>query len=193
MKCDAVIFGGGVAGLWLLDELLRKGCSAILLESGALGSGQTVASQGIIHGGLKYTLQGMLTRSAASISEMPQLWRKCLMGLRAPDLRETRVRSEACYLWRTESLGSRLGMIGAKFGLSVAPQSLDELDRPNILEACPGTVALLEEQVIAPNTLIQNLQNLNRDQIFLYDPLEGFDLETSDPGVISQIRITCEN
>ena len=80
MRCDAVIFGGGIAGLWLLDELRRGGYSAVLLESRALGSGQTVASQGIIHGGLKYTLSGMLTKSAANISEMPGLWRECFAG-----------------------------------------------------------------------------------------------------------------
>ncbi|HUG19024.1 MAG TPA: FAD-dependent oxidoreductase [Planctomycetaceae bacterium] len=193
MKCDAVIFGGGVAGLWLLDELLRKGCSAVLLESRALGSGQTVASQGIIHGGLKYTLQGMLTRSAANISEMPGLWRACLTGVRAPDLRQTRVRSESCYLWRTESLGSRIGMIGARFGLTVAPQALNELERPTLLKDCPGTVALLEEQVISPQSLIENLQNLNFHQILHYDPEQGLELETTERGEIARIVISSAN
>jgi FAD dependent oxidoreductase len=193
MKCDAVIFGGGVAGLWLLDELLRKGCSAILLESRALGSGQTVASQGIIHGGLKYTLQGMLTRSAVNVSEMPGLWRECLTGVRAPHLRSTRVRSESCYLWRTESLGSRLGMIGARFGLAVVPQSLDEIERPTLLKDCPGTVALLQEQVISPQSLIQNLHDLNKNQILQYDPEHGLEIETSIAGDISRILISGTN
>src|SRR5262245_24309151 len=98
---DVLVFGGGSAGLWTLDLLSRQGVSAILLEAGELGQGQTVASQGIIHGGLKYTLQGLLTASAASISEMPGLWRDCLEGRREPHLTATRVRSPHCHLWRT--------------------------------------------------------------------------------------------
>ncbi|HSG69882.1 MAG TPA: FAD-dependent oxidoreductase, partial [Planctomycetaceae bacterium] len=152
-----------------------------------------VASQGIIHGGLKYTLQGMLTRSAANISEMPGLWRSCLMGVRAPDLRQTRVRSESCYLWRTESLGSRIGMIGARFGLTVAPQALNELERPTVLQNCPGTVALLEEQVISPQSLIENLQNLNFQHILHYDPEQGLELETTERGEITRIVISSAN
>ena len=70
MQVDTLIFGGGAAGLWLLDELTRQGSSAVLLEAAKLGQGQTIASQGIIHGGLKYTLQGLLTPSAAAIRDM---------------------------------------------------------------------------------------------------------------------------
>ena len=59
MRLDALIFGGGAAGLWLLDRLSRDGHHVVLLEARSLGMGQTVASQGIIHGGLKYTLSGL--------------------------------------------------------------------------------------------------------------------------------------
>ncbi|HEY3967359.1 MAG TPA: FAD-dependent oxidoreductase, partial [Planctomycetaceae bacterium] len=55
MELDVLIFGGGAAGLWLLDQLARRGDCVLLLEAGRLGLGQTVGSQGIIHGGLKYT------------------------------------------------------------------------------------------------------------------------------------------
>lgn len=112
MDMDVVIFGGGAAGLWLLDDLTRRGQQAVLLEADALGAGQTVATQGIIHGGLKYTLQGLLTNSATSIREMPALWRECLNGYREPNLRAVRRRSDECFLWRTDSLSSRLGMLG---------------------------------------------------------------------------------
>jgi len=44
---DIVIFGGGVAGLWLLNRLRREGYDVLLLESRTLGGGQTIASQGI--------------------------------------------------------------------------------------------------------------------------------------------------
>ena len=90
LRLDVVIFGGGSAGLWLLDELRRGGYGALLLEAGRLGSGQTVASQGIIHGGLKYSLGGLLTPSASAVRDMPTMWRRCLAGERAPDLSSSR-------------------------------------------------------------------------------------------------------
>ena len=38
---DVAIFGGGVAGLWLLNRLHREGYQALLLEADRLGAGQT--------------------------------------------------------------------------------------------------------------------------------------------------------
>ena len=106
MKLETLIIGGGIAGLWLLDELHRAGRTALLLERHQLGHGQTAASQGIIHGGLKYTLHGRFTGSAAAIRDAPQLWRDCLEGRRSPDLTHTAVRAQFCHLWRTGSLRS---------------------------------------------------------------------------------------
>jgi glycerol-3-phosphate dehydrogenase len=190
MYLDAVIFGGGVAGLWLLDELVRRGCSVLLLEAAELGSGQTVVSQGILHGGLKYTLQGLLTPSASAIREMPAVWRNCLKGNQSPALTGTRVRAEFCYLWRTESVSSKLGMIGAKFGLRVAPQSVPKQDRPAVLKNCPGTVARLEEQVISPAALVADLSHRHRDRLLKIDAIQGLSFHVDKPGLIRLIRIT---
>src|SRR5690606_11380471 len=40
MHQDLVIFGGGVAGLWLLNRAREAGYSALLFEREALGAGQ---------------------------------------------------------------------------------------------------------------------------------------------------------
>jgi glycerol-3-phosphate dehydrogenase len=165
MQLDVLIFGGGAAGLWLLDTLSWRGARALLLESDRLGSGQTIAAQGIIHGGLKYTLQGALTPSALQIREMPRYWRDCHAGSRQPDLRGMRLRAPFCYLWRTESFASRLAMIGARVGLSVAPKVLHDDDRPGFLAHCPGTVARLDEPVIAPESLLETLFAKHRSRI----------------------------
>jgi glycine/D-amino acid oxidase-like deaminating enzyme len=187
VRIDALIFGGGVAGLWLLDELGRRGVSALLLETGSLGQGQTVASQGILHGGLKYTLQGLLTRSAAHIREMPALWRDCLAGRRQPDLSETGVRSQFCYLWRTDGVASTLGMIGARFGLRVAPRTIGQDDRPDVFAGCPGTVARLDEQVVSPAGMIANLARRNRERILRIADEVTFRLAA--PGQVQAIEL----
>ena len=67
LDTDVVIFGGGCAGLWLLDELRRRGLRVVLLESGRLGGGQTTGSQGILHGGVKYLLKGLFSASAGRV------------------------------------------------------------------------------------------------------------------------------
>src|SRR5437868_14810065 len=120
LAIDVLIFGGGVAGLWVLDELRRRGYGALLLEAGALGRGQTVASQGIIHGGLKYMFDGHVTTSVKAIAEMPVIWRECLAGKREPNLSETAVRSDCCYLWGTGSIKSRVFMAGSRIALRAA-------------------------------------------------------------------------
>lgn len=171
-ECDLVIFGGGAAGLWLLDEAVRHGHSVLLFERDRLGSGQTIASQGIIHGGLKYTLSGLLNASAKAIRDMPDLWRDCLRGAREPDLRGTRCRAEYCHLWRTESLTSKLGMIGARSGLATAPIEIPRADRPAVLRECPGIVAKLNEPVIDPSTFISTLAAHHRPRLARYDALE---------------------
>lgn len=151
---DVLVIGGGAAGLWLLDELVRRGDRALLLERYRLGSGQTVCAQGILHGGLKYMLDGMLHRAADAIRDMPALWRACLRGEREPRLLHTRVRAEHCHLWRTATLRSMVGMIGARAGLRVAPVVVARDQRPAALRDCPGEVFRLDEQVIDPVSLV---------------------------------------
>ncbi len=189
MHVDVVIFGGGAAGLWTLDRLVRAGCICCLLEAGRLGQGQTIASQGIIHGGLKYTLAGMLTRSASSVRDMPAVWRDALAGRRAPDLSNTRIRSECCYLWRTDSVSSRLGLIGAHYGLSVSAEDLQDAARPSLLARCPGTVARLPEQVIAPESLLGDLAQQHRRHILAIDAAQGMEFAVSRPGRIEAIHL----
>lgn len=105
---DIVILGGGIAGLWLLNRLRNAGYAAVLLERAALGSGQSVASQGMIHGGMKYALGGALTGATEAIADMPAHWQRCLRGEGDVDLRGTTLLSDAYYMWPRQSVRSRL-------------------------------------------------------------------------------------
>ena len=185
---DVVILGGGAAGLWTLDVLNARGIKALLIELYALGSGQTIASQGIIHGGLKYSLQGLLTRSAANIKEMPRAWRECLSGERIPNLKGVRMRSDFCHLWRTDDLSSRLGMLGASLGLRVTPDIISDQERPGVLAGCPGTVARLAEPVISPGSFLSVLRDKNFSLLLKADP-GSIELVHQQPGRVSEVRI----
>lgn len=189
IRCDVVIFGGGVAGLWTLHTLLEAGYHAVLLEAFSLGQGQTVASQGIIHGGLKYTLRGMFNESARAIRDMPHLWRECIEARHAPDLSATTVRSQWCALWRTSSLTSRLGMVGAQSGLTVKPTKLAENERPLPLRQCPGEVLRLDEQVIDPVTLIAALSGPRMPHVLRLDGEHGLEFETTGESQVRAIHL----
>lgn len=178
-----------MAGLWLLDELTRAGHSVVLLEANALGNGQTLAAQGIIHGGLKYTLDGIFHPSAEAIRDMPSLWRDCLRGARQPDLRPVRLRGESCWLWRTDSLRSWLGMAGARFGLQVKPAAAETSEVPPALRRCAGEVLRLDEQVVEPQSLVAALAQTHAERLLKIDPSEGLEFELGGDGRVSAIRL----
>src|SRR5579862_6441193 len=123
IETDIAIIGGGVAGLWLLNQLRQLGFSVILLESNSLGGEQTHKAQGIIHGGMKYALQGMLTQSATAVSAMPQIWNACFQGSGDIDLTRVPILSTVHHLWSTQSLGSKLAgfFAGLAFAGTVTP------------------------------------------------------------------------
>ncbi|MCA9093728.1 MAG: FAD-dependent oxidoreductase, partial [Planctomycetaceae bacterium] len=186
VELEGVIFGGGVAGLWLLDELRRRGVSALLVERDALGSGQTICAQGILHSGLKYTLQGMVTQAAREARRMPELWREALDGRGEVDLSGVGVRSEHCYLWRTNDLSSRLGMFGAHIGLKVTPRTVEGDERPEVFRGCPGPVARVAEPVIDTGELLRVLAERNRERIVRADEVE---FETTSAGNVRSVRL----
>ena len=192
LPLDTLILGGGAAGLWLLDNLTRHGHSALLLEANALGHGQTVASQGIIHGGLKYSLAGLLTDSADAIKHLPQLWRDCLAGRARPDLSHTALRSEFCHLWSTDSIMSRLGKLGASLALTVKPTSLPREEWPQLLTNCAGSVSRLDEQVIVPTSFVADLASQHRHRILKIDAVNGLRFDVRVNGRVSCVTLTEE-
>ena len=71
---SVAIVGGGIAGVWLLRILSDLGINAWLFEAEGLGAGQTLASQGMIHGGLKYQLHAGRDGLGESLAHMPDFW-----------------------------------------------------------------------------------------------------------------------
>ena len=190
-RLDVLILGGGAAGLWLLDDLHHQGYGVALVEASALGLGQTIASQGIIHGGLKYALHGYAGRSAQAIKGMPLRWRRSLAGERAPDLTRTRRRAEYCCIWATSGLRSRLGLLAASLTLSVKPERLSEAERPAPLRQWPGTVLRLGEQVIEPGSFLQDLADQHVSRIYQVDGTQGIDIDMGRDGQVREVHLRC--
>ncbi len=181
---DFVIFGGGISGLWLLNRLRRRGFSALLFESGALGGGQTHKSQGIIHGGLKYALQGILTNDSRALSSMPTYWKQCLNGLGEIDLSAVPILSSQNYLWSSNKFTAKLTGLLASATLSSEVKALAKKDYPAIFQHADfkGEVFSLDEMVIDVPILIRELVKANQDAIFKIEPFCEEELKINEQG-----------
>ncbi len=163
---DALIVGAGCAGLFLLDAMARRGLSALLVESTALGAGQTTSSQGILHAGLKYSLRGVAGDDATEAAAAAARWGEMLAGSGC-DLRAVRRLTSHCYLWRSEGLVSAAAMVGAKLALNTRPEPVAKSARPHWLEHVAGEVLTLGETVIDPQSLLAVLANKHAGKVAL--------------------------
>lgn len=174
LSTDILIVGGGVAGLWLNARLRRLGYSTLLADRGVLGGGQSVKSQGIIHGGTKYALSGALTGASEAISDMPRRWREALEGNGELDLRGVRLLSDAHYLW---SPGTLTGNLTSFFASKAVRSRVGQVKGDQLPAALQhprfkGKVYRLSELVLDVPSLIQRLAQLAGDGLVKADRIE---------------------
>lgn len=157
--------------MWLLNRLSLAGYNCVLLESRALGSGQTMASQGMIHGGIKYTLGGTLTNASESIADMPDLWRACLKGQGQVDLRAAKILSDHFYLWSTSDVRSRFGGFLASKLTQGRVEKVPAAERPSLFQSPQfhGTLYRLVDLVMDTPSVIQALADNYSDRIYAID------------------------
>ena len=165
ISTDVLIVGAGVAGLWLNARLRRQGFSTIVVERESLGGGQSVKSQGIIHGGAKYALHGALTGASEAIADMPRRWREALAGDGELDLSGVRLLSEAHYLW---SPGTLAGNLTSFFASKAVRGRVDQVKGDQLPPALQdprfkGKVYRLAELVVDVPSLIERLAELAGD------------------------------
>ena len=180
LKVDIVIFGGGVAGLWILNKLRQAGYQTLLLENEALGAGQTRYSQGIIHGGTKYALTGKLTASSESIFAMPQIWRDCLQAKGEVDLSAATVLSEHQYMWSTPSLLSRLSGFFASRVVRGRMLAVKKENYPAAFKnkQFKGKVYQLDEPVLDAGSVVKALAKPNKNNIMHIKSMTDFSNST---------------
>ncbi len=174
ISTDVLIVGAGVAGLWLNARLRRQGFSTVLVENASLGGGQSVKSQGIIHGGAKYALHGALTGASEAIADMPRRWREALAGSGELDLSGVRLLSEAHYLW---SPGTLAGNLTSFFASKAVRGRVDQVKGEQLPPALQdkrfkGKVYRLAELVVDVPSLIERLAELAGDSLLAGQTLE---------------------
>jgi glycerol-3-phosphate dehydrogenase len=171
LAVDVLIVGGGIAGLWTLAKLKKAGYQTVLLESSALGAGQTRYAQGIIHGGTKYALTGKLTASSEAVADMPAFWRDCHAGHGELDLSSAIKLSDAHYLWSTSSLSSRISGFFASKVMRARTRSLADSVRPSLFShpEFKGQIYQLDEPVFDTLSVVRALAAANMDSILEVD------------------------
>lgn len=171
LKPDVLIFGGGIAGLWLINHLQASGYQCLLLERQALGGMQTLASQGIIHGGLKYALSGSLSGESEAIAAMPSRWRAALDGQGSVSLAGLPLLSDTQYLWSTQSLAGRMSTFFASKMLRGRIEKLDRARFPAALAnpAFKGRAYRLEDLVIDIEALLRHLARPVAGRLLAFD------------------------
>lgn len=190
MRLGAVIFGGGATGLWLLDRLSRDGHHVVLLESRMLGAGESVGSQGILHVERAFETSGFTSRLARPVRELPLRWRDAMLGRVVPNLTRTRLRADACYLWRTDAPDSDDGIAGNTNLGQIDSAVLSGDERPAVLADLTGPVHRLNDQVICPASLLADLADQYQDHLLRIDAEQGLRFRLNSPGEVDLIELT---
>lgn len=168
VNVDVAIVGGGVAGLWLANRLSTEGYGVLVLEADRLGGMQTLASQGMIHGGLKYALAGSLSGASEAIAAMPARWGRCLEGRGDVDLSGLEPLSDAYYMFAGDRAIGRLTTFFASRALRGRIRRVVRAEYPPVLAdpAFRGVVYRLDDFVLDPVALVTRLHARVADRVY---------------------------
>ena len=73
---DLIVIGGGITGAGILREAARMGLHVLLVERKDFASGTSSHSSKLIHGGLRYLVQGQIHLMRESVQERARLLRE---------------------------------------------------------------------------------------------------------------------
>ena len=176
--------------MWLLNRLHNEGYQAILLETEALGGSQTIASQGIIHGGLKYALSGSLGGAADAIADMPARWRACMNGEGDVNIGGCKLLCDHFLMWSESSFRSRLKTFLGSKSLRGRIASITVDDYPDFFrqQKLSGSLYRLPDFVVDTPSLLKVLSQTHQNNIFKIDPTSAI-FDRNEQGDITGIQI----
>ena len=190
LQTDILIIGGGIAGMWTLNRLTQLGYSAILLEKNTLGDGQSMKSQGIIHGGVKYSLSGEASQAAQAIASMPRRWQDSLDGQGEIDLSQAQVLSPYHYMWSKGSLSSKLTTFFASKAVSEKMHPLKKDEKPMAFKDAKlkSKLYALHENVLDIPSVFQTLAEQHHGQCFQIDCETNLNFQLNNDGSIDSVQ-----
>lgn len=161
VKTDIAIVGGGVAGLWLLNKL-SKSYNVVLIENEALGSGQSLSSQGLILP-REHEVEGL------EGGDVQQIWQDCLNGFGDVDLRTTKILSDQQSILSQRGLLARCSnfMTHLKYKYLDKATAVQEVQLVDHLNA--GQYYQLDAKVLDVRSLLESLAKHNMDDIYKAD------------------------
>lgn len=164
---DVVIFGAGIAGLWTFNHLKTLGYDVLLLEKESIGCGQTIASQGIIHSGLKFSLAGKVNKLAKTISAMPNLWREALNGNHIVDLSAAKQAAQSQHLLIPNGFMGGLTKLVAERALGNNVHSVSKNEWPENIKSSGfnGSLIFMDEPVLDIPSVLRALAEPYKDAI----------------------------
>ena len=166
LSYDIIVFGGGIAGLYSASRLRRAGYNLILIEKDTLGGAQTLASQGMIHGGQKYAAN-KITGHVKAMAKMPARWDACFAGQGDINLSGVSFLSNTQLMFPASTLVSEQAVRLASL-VSIRPSRKLSIEKvPAMLKR--GPVYELQEQVLNTKSLVTALANNLRGRIFRGD------------------------
>ena len=198
-QVDIAIAGGGIAGLWLYNLLHRRGYSVVLFEAKELGCDQTLASQGMIHGGLKYALSGILTGASEAIADMPSRWRTCLSNPADDDVDLTAITPQSADYYMFSSGKFGLTSFFASKALRGRIDKVSEKERPKALHGLSGVVYKLNDFVLDSQALLTHLAAINQQHLFNLElntkntkaTADGYEITLDDHIICAQRLVSC--
>lgn len=166
-QADIVIFGAGIAGLWTHAYLSNLGYNALLLESDKIGGVQSIASQGIIHSGLKFAFAGKISKLAKSISAMPERWRDALNEKGEVDLSGAVINAQSQLLMIPPGFLGDISKTVAKKTLGKNVREIAQSEWPEEIKnsGFKGSVIFMDERVLDIPSVVQTLMKPYKDSI----------------------------
>ena len=162
-----VIVGSGISALWTADLLDKSGYEVVVLEKETVANNQTIASQGMIHGGAKYSLDGALTKATISISDMPNIWNDALNGNGKVNLSKSKIHTSHQILWSADTIHSKLLSFFGSKAMSSKMILIDKDEHPLFnYKNFQGSLFKLNETVIDVHSVVSNFVNNLDGKIF---------------------------